>query len=199
MVRRWCGLALVFVWFVAGVVAAAHSDIDAQMWTCMRSDTEYPTAWFAQVVSPYFSEKVAAIRVGDMKLVVGAPGDGRTLCWPELLPVGSPAVPFGASGGSRRDGNTSCLAGIVAGGLRDTTEKCRPGCLFNVTADAGETVNLFDRLGDVAAALAARLKEVGDAAPPQSSYWADPAVPLAAICQSQDATGWLEPLGSIAH
>jgi hypothetical protein len=69
-----------------------------------------------------------------MKLIVGAPGDGRTLKWPELLPAGSTPVPFGLSGGSRRDGNTSCLSGIVEGGKRDTSEKCIPGCLFNITA-----------------------------------------------------------------
>jgi hypothetical protein len=111
------------------------------------------------------------------------------------MPEGSAPVAFGASGGLRRDDNTSCLAGIVANGTKDTSEKCLLGCLFNISTDPGETHNLIATHRDVAATLSARLKKIGDEAPPPSSYWADPTAQLASICKTQDATGWLEPLG----
>lgn len=38
----------------------------------------------------------AAIRVGDMKLIMGNPGDSRTIAWPGQA---SEPVPFGLSGG----------------------------------------------------------------------------------------------------
>ena len=73
----------------------------------------------------------SAIRQGEMKLILGAPGDARLLRWPELE---SERVSFA---GTRREG-TQCLAGIVADGVKDNSWKCEEGCLFNLTSDPGE-------------------------------------------------------------
>ena len=143
-----------------------------------------------------FTEGVTAIRVGDMKLILGAPGDGRILAWPDLLPTGHSAVPFGRSGGvTRRDVNgDSCLAGILIA-RKDMSEKCNPGCLFNLTNDPAESVNVYAQHPGIVASLAGKLKVAGDAAPPPSSYWGDDnAGGLAEICAAQVKTGFLEPV-----
>ena len=66
-------------------------------------------------------------------------------------------------------------------------------CLCAV--DPGETTNLYIKHRDVAKTMAAKLKAIGNAAPPQASYWVDSSGARAAICKTEDATGWLEPLG----
>lgn len=126
--KTWPGLAHSADWFrtvaegLAGAAIAKNAtgpidDDSFDLWGAVLGGRASPRNEVVhQVVSPYFTEKVSAIRVGDMKLIVGAPGDARTLKWPDLLPEGSVPVPFGASGGLRRDGNTSCLSGIVADG-----------------------------------------------------------------------------------
>ncbi len=177
-------------------------DDSYNVWPAILNGSESPRFEIVhQVESNFFSEKVRAIRVGEWKLIVGAPGDGRILRWPEVMPPGHEAVPFGQSGGSTRDANaSSCLAGIVADGVKDESERCRPGCLYNLTADPAETRNVFSENPDVAARLDARLKAVGAKAPPPASYWGADSSPatkagLADICQGVQRSGFLEPIG----
>ena len=144
-----------------------------------------------QVKNGHFSEHVEAIRVEEMKLIVGKPGDSRTLKWPALAAT---PTPFGGSGGSTRQGS-QCLAGI---NTADKTEgpHCHPGCLYNITADPAEQHDLIadPRYATTVAALQRKLRAAGEAAPPPSSYWQDPAPGLAQICELEVKTGFLEPL-----
>ena len=48
-----------------------------------------------QVANQYFNESVISIRVGEMKLTVGNPGDARWIEWPE---PSNHQVPLGLSG-----------------------------------------------------------------------------------------------------
>ena len=75
-------------------------------------------------------------------------------------------------------------------------DRCDPACLFNVTADPGETQNLFSEQPALARSLMARLEEVGRKAPPPCSYWdeADLKPGLERICDAMDRTGFLEPV-----
>jgi arylsulfatase A-like enzyme len=146
-----------------------------------------------QVSNQYFTEDVVAMRSGDYKLIVGNPGDARRLKWPELSDI---PLPFGLSGGSTRDQGTSCLSGVVVGTEKDLTHNCSTGCLYNVRVDPEEQHNLIQEVKHQAlvARLKQTLKQIGDRAPPPSSYWTDPQNGLQDICEAEIKTGFLEPV-----
>ena len=133
------------------------------------------------------------MRSGDYKLIVGNPGDARRLKWPELSDT---PLPFGRTGGSTRDQGTSCLSGVVVGTEKDLTHGCSTGCLYNVRVDPGEKSNLIQQVKHQAlvARLKQTLKNIGDRAPPPSSYWTDPQNGLQDICEAEIKTGFLEPV-----
>eukprot|EP00930_Biecheleria_cincta_P007870 TRINITY_DN109160_c0_g1_i1.p1 TRINITY_DN109160_c0_g1~~TRINITY_DN109160_c0_g1_i1.p1 ORF type:complete len:564 (-),score=77.84 TRINITY_DN109160_c0_g1_i1:161-1852(-) len=204
----WSGLAHSADWFrtltvgVAGLPAFGRNttgpvpDDSINLWPALVHDEESPrTQVILQVENKFFTEHVTAIRVGSMKLILGPPGDARMLKWPELLPTGH-QTRFGDTGGSRRDDNTSCLAGISADDKKDVSVKCHPGCLFNLTADPGEQNNLYNYFPDIVRTLKAKLSDAGRAAPPPAMYWTDPTEELNEICKAQAATGYLEPLST---
>ena len=94
------------------------------------------------------SPRPPTIRVGDMKLILGNPGDDRVVQWPELSPN---TVPFGRSNGTRdvydfekAQNLQHCRAPHPNG--PKTQDQCQyNGCLFNVTADESESVNLINQ------------------------------------------------------
>ena len=162
----------------------------------MLSGTSSPrTQVVHQVQNKYFSEGVTAIRQEDMKLILGPPGDKRVLKWPALLPHGHDPVPFGKTGGKVRwdKGERSCLSGTVAAPM-DNSEKCRPGCLFNVTADPSESENLYHIYPEIVDKLKTVLEVTGCKAPPPSKYWSHEKKGLENICTAQKRTGFLEPV-----
>ena len=105
-------------------------------------------------------------------------------------------------------------------GVEGALCSCAPACLYNVRDDPSESVDVYSQVCllhcvrcvrvlrwrvrttlrndlqhvGIVTRLADRLRSVGAAAPPPSSYWADAAGALAAICTAQDTTGFLEPV-----
>jgi len=127
-----------------------------------------------------------------MKLIMGKPGDSRTLRWPELAAT---STAFGSSGGSIREGS-QCLAGINTNDKDESHDCPAPGCLYNITADPSEQHDLIADPNNtgIVTLLQSKLKAAGLKAPPQSSYWEDPTAGLAQICERGAKTGFLEPL-----
>eukprot|EP00656_Telonema_subtile_P028759 TRINITY_DN3136_c0_g1_i2.p1 TRINITY_DN3136_c0_g1~~TRINITY_DN3136_c0_g1_i2.p1 ORF type:complete len:542 (+),score=101.85 TRINITY_DN3136_c0_g1_i2:174-1799(+) len=163
------------------------------LWEAISTGSASPRAEVIhQVENGHFSEQVTAIRVGDMKLLIGKPGDERHLQWPELS---ESKRAFGSTGGLIRSG-TQCLSGINKAESVSTL-KCSPGCLFNISADPSELRDLYEHeeYSSTIKLLADKLKAAGAAAPPQSSYFEDPSAALEMICKAEINTGFLEPLG----
>ena len=117
-----------------------------------------------QVSNAHYSENVSAIRIGEMKLIHGDPGDNRTIAWPEDAAA---PVPIGLSGAVIEPG-TDHVRATQLGGV--TLGRCRPHCLFNLSADLGESHNLagLPAYAALVASMQARLDAVGAAAPPVS-------------------------------
>jgi len=97
-----------------------------------------------QVQNKYFSEKVVALQVGDLKFIKvdigGGVGDDRVLSWPQ---PGNSSVPYGQTGGLTEPALDACRVGATKtkGGQNN---KCTGGgCLFNVTQDSAEETNLL--------------------------------------------------------
>jgi hypothetical protein len=81
----------------------------------------------------------AAMRLGDMKLILGPAGD------PRMIPVNKSienAVEFGHSGGNC-DGE-HCQSKGYHGPDKNGPIPCQHGCLFNLTADPSESNNLYE-------------------------------------------------------
>ena len=116
----------------------------------------------------------AVITIGDLKLIHGFAGDPRRKRLDE--DTGGATVPFGLSGGrcglagfdDRCDspGNTTGKPKPEP----DDPDGCLHGCLFNLTADGGESHNLYHDAAhaDDVARLSARLEQAGAVAPPWS-------------------------------
>lgn len=141
----------------------------------------------------------AAIRVDDMKLIIGNPGDSRTLRWPS--PSEEP-VPFGRSGGVVEAGTDHARAPSAS--LKPIFElECDPYCLFNLTADLGEQHDLAGdpRFTALAAKLSARLAYHGSTGPPPAYIWSDTKVwhdkvfeGPNSLCERSERTGVVQPL-----
>jgi len=184
---------------VAGGRIAKHTGPlppDSQnLWPALLQGTDSPrTEIIHQVSNKHFSEHVTAIRVGSLKLILGPPGDSRTLKWPELAPR---ATEFGSSGGIRREGS-QCLAGINTAEKGKSTQ-CKRGCLYDIVKDPEESENLVDdpEYKEMVAEMKGKLQKAGSLAPPQNSYYGergqDPTGPMDAICAAEALTGFLEP------
>ena len=65
-----------------------------------------------QVVSPYFHEACSSMQMGEMKIIVGNPGDARTIGWPE--PDRTKATPFGLTGGVVEPGTDHARASGIS-------------------------------------------------------------------------------------
>lgn len=150
-----------------------------------------------QVKNQYFNDSTTgyALRVGDFKLLVGTPGDSRTLAWPK---PGSSPVPFGRSGGNI-EGSTGHCRGPTGSGSKNMSVVCSP-CLFNVVDDPTESNDLASNASyaSTIAQLTQRLSEAGLEGPPLSlAYPYSPAqqkVMETQICQHAQATGYWEPV-----
>ena len=98
--------------------------------------------WNASSPGASTSAAGPCIRVGEMKLIIGDPGDSRTIAWPAPASV---ATPFGKSGGGSADrGNDACRAPTGGHVVPPLIKPCvlRP-CLFNVVEDPGEAHDLY--------------------------------------------------------
>ena len=207
--RQFSGLVHSADWFrtltvgVAGVPSPDRNgtgpipDDSFDLWPAFREENvpSPRTEVIHQVLSPYSPDQVGAIRVNEMKLIWGEKvGDARRLRWPR---PGDANVTFGRTGGSRRLGDDppACLAGTVTDGRPQTNfMDCRRGCLFNLTADPTEHINLRDQYPTLVNEMKKKLDQAAKLAPPASSYWTDPTEPLHEICLQQDNSGVLEPL-----
>ena len=114
------------------------------------------------------------------------------LRWPALT---NSSTNFGSTGGLRREG-TQCLAGIMTN-PKGESPKCRPGCLFNLTADPSELNDLINQtsFNSLVTELKAKLQAAGKAAPPQNSYFGQAQLQesLDRVCAIEAQTGFLEP------
>jgi arylsulfatase A-like enzyme len=146
-----------------------------------------------QVNNTFFDEGVQAIRIREMKLIRGPPGDNRTIAWPQ--PAAQP-VPIGLSGAVVEPGTdhvrSTVLGGVVPG-------RCAPFCLFNLTSDLGETHNLAHEpaFAGLIAQMSARLDAFGAAAPPPGYIWPLPKDfknATAQRCASSLLTGTVQPI-----
>jgi len=145
-----------------------------------------------QVNSSFFTEGVQAIRVGDLKLIRGPPGDGRTIAWPERS---QKAVPLGQSGAVVEAGTDHVRGTTLKNGQGPP---CHPYCLFNLTADPGEVNDISgdSRFSGAVAAMAAKLDAAGASAPPRNWIWQDPAdfhKAAQGLCPRELATGSVQP------
>jgi arylsulfatase A-like enzyme len=145
-----------------------------------------------QVNNSYFDEGVSAIRVGDLKVIRGQAGDNRTIPWPERA---EKAVPLGLSGAVVEAG-TDHVRGTTLGGSK--LHMCKPFCLFNITADEGETLDLAHNpaYAQVAASMLQRLDQHGATGPPHAYIWDTKDFPAAvqAGCPRQVLTGSVQPV-----
>ena len=104
----------------------------------IREDTQGPRHEVVhQVTNQYCCDKThgdcsSAIRVGEMKLIVGNPGDSRTVAWPE--PDSTPH-PFGKSGGVVEPDTDHARSTSIGRSVFEVA--CKPYCLFNLTSDIG--------------------------------------------------------------
>ena len=163
------------------------------LWDAILSDGPSPrTEVVHQVNNSFFDEGASAIRVGDLKIIRGLAGDNRTIAWPERS---LKAVPLGLSGAVVEAG-TDHVRGTVLGGTKLHT--CRPFCLFNITADEGETMDLAHdpAYEQVAASMLQRLDFHGSTGPPQAFIWDVKDFPAAVQkgCPRQVLTGSVQPL-----
>jgi len=148
----------------------------------------------SQVNNSYFSENVSVIRRGDLKLIRGPPGDNRTIAWPQPAPQ---PVPLGLSGAVVEPGTDHVRAPVLGGVVEG---RCAPWCLYNLTADLGESHNLAHDgppFHALAVELAAALDAAGATGPPPAYIWPDPdafAAANRAMCVRAKATGTIQPL-----
>merc|ERR1712196_179943 len=138
----------------------------------------------------------AVITSGDLKLVLGAIGHEERLELDES--TGGKSVPFGKSGGY-------CgLAGFddrcESPGMHITgdTSGCLNGCLFNISGDVSESVNLYNDSAYAADVqrLTARLQEAGASAPawfqaPEVNKISDADL-AAALCKAAEQAGGVQ-------
>lgn len=111
----------------------------------MSGDVSPRTEVIHQVKNEHFSEKIVALQVGDLKYIKvdlrGSVGDDRILSWPQ---PGNSSVPYGQTGGLVERAISACRVGATKrkGGQNN---KCTAngGCLFNVTEDISEEMNLL--------------------------------------------------------
>jgi hypothetical protein len=133
-----------------------------------------------------------AIRVGEMKLIIGNPGDHRTLTYPTPNPFANWA--FGQSGGLVEAGTDHCRA--VDGHTQQF--KGNGTWLFNLTSDLNEANNLaaLPQYTELIQSMSDRLHLVGKTGPPPAYRFypgAAQTAATAAVDAIATAIGALEP------
>ena len=146
----------------------------------------------------------ASIRIHDMKLIQGNPGDSRTVAWPELSDAAGAAgtaggaIPFGLTGGKVEPGTDHARAPGVSGSVFELA--CDPFCLFNLTADLGERHDLAQdpAYKEIAANLTERLAYHAATGPPPAYLWPDAddwkTKGVEPLCAASETSGHVEPL-----
>ena len=167
------------------------------LWEAIHEGTASPrTEVIHEVANSFYNEGCEAIQRGDMKLIVGNPGDNRILAWPEPA---AHAVPFGETSGVKEAGTDHCRS-APSKAPRGPNKECPQSnpCLFNVTADENETHNLAKdpQYKKLVKELKQRLAEVGAKAPPRDQYWPEEQLKQqkTQICAAMTKTGFLEPV-----
>lgn len=205
---KWTGLAHSSDWVPTLVEGVAGATLPAEtgprpldgfdLWPALTTGAASPRHEVVhQVANEYFNESVQAIRVGDYKLIIGNPGDPRTIAFPE---AGDKDVPFGLSNGTRHGPHKQrCYARSIP--APRAPPRCVPHCLFNIVEDVGESNDLSadPAYAGVLANLTQRLLEVGATGPPKSAAQAFPTVAgfhaaTAKVCDKMRQSGFLEPL-----
>lgn len=178
----WDGLAHASDWYATLVEGYAGLTIDPastggprpldslNLWPAILAGAASPrTEIIHQVNNSYFDEGASALRVGDMKLIRGAAGDNRTIAWPERE---AKEVPLGLSGAVVEAGTDHVRSTVLPGPV---PHACKPYCLYNITADPGESQDLArgndPALRALAAQLIARLDAAGAEGPPHAYVW----------------------------
>lgn len=201
----WAGMAHASDWYPTLVEGVAGVPIDPastggprpvdgfNLWPAILAGSPSPrTEVIHQVNNSHFTEGVQALRVGDLKLIRGPPGDGRTIAWPERSKV---AVPLGRTGGVVEPGTDHVRGTTLKNGPGPA---CTPFCLFNVTGDPGETTDLAGdaRFAAAAAAMLEKLDAAGATGPPRNWIWqnlTDFHRAVAEGCPRQLQTGSVQP------
>lgn len=213
--KRWTGMAASADWYrtiVEGVAAGNVPDTtgprppDAlNLWPSILDGSAGPrTEVVHQVQNQYICDTTQAqggccssMRMGEMKLIVGGPGDSRTIAWPELS---GEYVAFGQSGGVLEAGTDHARSTGLTG-LDDHLEaalSCTPFCLFNLTSDLGEQVDLagLEAYNSLAEKMLARLKYHASTGPPPAYIWPVEQMPskMVELCKNSVTSGFMEPL-----
>ena len=210
---EWWGMAASADWYHTLVEGIAGSKVPRDtgprppdgfdLWDSILSGEAGPRKEVVhQVHNQYICDKThgascsSSIRMGEMKLIVGDPGDSRTIAWPQ--PASTP-VPFGRSGGVIEPGTDHARAPGIGGATFELT--CDPFCLFNLTADLGEQHDLaaVSSLAPLAQRMLARLEFHGSTGPPPSYLWPNLTTWHAKVehlCARSEASGYAEPLDS---
>eukprot|EP00039_Didymoeca_costata_P006376 m.89637 g.89637 ORF g.89637 m.89637 type:complete len:574 (-) comp13233_c0_seq2:193-1914(-) len=167
-------------------------------WHALTTDGASPrTEVIHQVENQYFNDSSTgyAIRMGNMKLIMGDPGDNRVVSWPQ---VGDKEIPFGQSGGVKEENTNHCRVG--PGTIPKHEKQCEPYCLFDLSKDLAEAHDLSkdpshsNTLQLMIARLKAAAKTGGN---PSLAYpYSHPEEKAMdqAICQEAYKTGVWEPL-----
>lgn len=201
----WDGLAHASDWYLTLTEGLAGLAVDPSMtggprpldgfnlWPAILAGGPSPrTEVVHQVNNSYFSENVSSIRVGDFKIIRGPAGDNRTIAWPERS---TQSVPIGLTGAVIEPG-TDHVRGTQQNHV--VLHRCSPFCLFNLSADPGENVDLA---GDpaytsLAHDLLQRLDFHGSTGPPPAYIWPDRAEFQKIVkqaCVQLQATGTTQP------
>eukprot|EP00041_Stephanoeca_diplocostata_P009626 m.149543 g.149543 ORF g.149543 m.149543 type:complete len:557 (-) comp17821_c0_seq1:310-1980(-) len=207
---EWHGLAHSSDWYHTVVEGMAGGNVPEDtgprppdgfnLWPAIALDSHSPrTEVVHQVANQYFNESCTAITVNEMKLILGNPGDNRTLRWPEESQTD---IPFGRSGGVVEPGTDHARAGSFPNPPPHHLEPCAPpqGCLFNLTADPGEQNNLAHDpfYTDIVEDLTQRLAAHGASGPPNAWLWGTDVSAFqhyeGLMCERALTSGFLEPV-----
>eukprot|EP00756_Hemistasia_phaeocysticola_P045614 Hpha_TRINITY_DN19361_c0_g1::TRINITY_DN19361_c0_g1_i1::g.81248::m.81248/K12375/ARSI_J; arylsulfatase I/J len=208
---RWSGMAASADWYktivegmAGGVVPAVTGTRPADalnLWPAILGGDAGPrTEVVHQVQNEYICDVTqggggccSSMRMGEMKLIIGGPGDSRTVQLPKWS---SEAVPFGLTGGSLEPGTDHARAGSTGKPVHELT--CKPWCLFNLTSDIAEQHDLGQdpSYQDIAKKIAARLAYHGSTGPLPAYIWpeAEWQQKVDEECQAAVKSGYIEPL-----
>jgi len=209
---RWSGMAASADWYKTIVEGIAGGTVPAStgyrppdslnLWPAIVAGEEGPREEVVhQVQNPYICDITqnkggccSSMRMGEMKLIIGGPGDSRTVALPSLSE--SP-VEFGLTGGDVEEGTDHARALSTGTPAHELT--CNPWCLFNLTADLGEQNDLGQdpAYQAIAKKIAARLAYHGSTGPlpayiwPNSTEWEEK---VNDECRAAVASGYVQPL-----
>ncbi len=148
-----------------------------------------------EVQNKWYNASAAAIRCGNLKLIIGAPGDNRLMAWPNDSSV---STPFGHTGGVEQ--GDQCYA-PTRDKIHQQGVRCDPYCLFDVVADPGETTDLRKHVRYAPQVRAMQESLAQAAATAQPPYFiggqhaSDPPFPTlwSGLCDTIKRTGFVQP------